>query len=41
MIPEFLQLSSVTSVDRIEMISRVKEAISQSGGYSEQKDRQK
>lgn len=33
MIPKFIQLSSVTSVNRHEMISRVKEAISKGGGY--------
>jgi hypothetical protein len=33
MIPKFIQLSSVTSVNRHEIISRVKEAISKGGGY--------
>src|SRR5687768_10364611 len=33
MIPRFLQLHGVTKVDRHEMISRVKEAILQGGGY--------
>lgn len=33
MIPKFLQLHGVTRVNRQEMISRVKEAILQGGGY--------
>lgn len=33
MIPRFLQLHGITRVNRQEMISRVKEAILQGGGY--------
>ena len=33
MIPNFLQLHGFTRIDRQEMISRVKEAISTGGGY--------
>ena len=33
MIPEFLQLKGVTGVKRHELISSVKEAILQAGGY--------
>ncbi|CAN5233223.1 hypothetical protein BH20ACI2_BH20ACI2_00370 [soil metagenome] len=33
MITEFLQLKGVTRVDRLEMISRVRDAILQGGGY--------
>lgn len=33
MIPNFLRLNGVTRIDRHDMISRVKEAISKGGGY--------
>ena len=33
MIPKFLQLNGVTRIDRHDMIARVREAISNGGGY--------